>query len=163
MDEWIALYGSLVEREGLTGVKAFSRKSFADQFKVPGFRMFRAVYNGVTAGIQTYFISENIAYGHLMSMSEVGYQTRASYAMTWASFEHLSKGEIRWVDTGGVPGVRDGMAEGLAAFKRGWSSGTRTAYFCGAILNPTKYREIIDAKGIGETDYFPAYRLGEFG
>ncbi|MDH7480530.1 MAG: peptidoglycan bridge formation glycyltransferase FemA/FemB family protein [Armatimonadota bacterium] len=163
LDEWVKLYGGLVERERLTGIKAFSKKSFADQFRVPGFKMFRAVYQGITVGLQTYYVHGDIAYGHLMSMSEIGYKTRASYAMTWASFEHLSKEKIRWVDMGGVPGVCDGASEGLAAFKRGWASGTRMAYFCGAILAPIKYRQIVDAKGIAHTDYFPAYRLGEFG
>jgi hypothetical protein len=51
----------------------------------------------------------------------------------------------------------------LSRFKRGWATGTRTAYFCGRIFDRANYREITRASGCMATDYFPAYRQGEFG
>ena len=42
-------------------------------------------------------------------------------------------------------------------------TGTRTAYFCGRIFDRRLYQEIVKSAGIVDTDYFPAYRLGEFG
>ena len=60
-------------------------------------------------------------------------------------------------------GVESNCTDGLSQFKRGWSTGTRTAYFCGRIFDHKSYAEIVKAKGIAATTYFPAYRKGEFG
>jgi len=56
----------------------------------------------------------------------------------------------------------DANAEGgLTAFKRGWTSDTRQAYFCGRVFDRPAYQKLSagrpDAGG-----YFPAYRSGEF-
>ena len=59
-------------------------------------------------------------------------------------------------------GVEANSTDGLSRFKKGWSTGTRTVYFCGRIFNHTKYSEIVRAKGISVSNYFPAYRRGEF-
>jgi hypothetical protein len=52
--------------------------------------------------------------------------------------------------------------DGLSEFKMAFSTETRTTYFCGRIFNHQRYSEIVKAKGIPKTDYFPAYRKGEF-
>ena len=43
-------------------------------------------------------------------------------------------------------------------FKRGWATGTRTAHFCGRVLDPERYAQLA---GAAATSYFPAYRAGE--
>jgi hypothetical protein len=45
-------------------------------------------------------------------------------------------------------------------FKRGWSTGERTVYLCGRILNRPKYAELSE-RAVAEPGYFPAYRKGE--
>jgi hypothetical protein len=53
--------------------------------------------------------------------------------------------------------------DGLSRFKRGWATGTRTAYLCGRVLDRREYERMVRAAGAGTTAYFPAYRTGEFG
>ena len=59
-------------------------------------------------------------------------------------------------------GVHCNKTDGLSRFKEGWSSDTRTAYFCGHIFDRDRYAELTSDINISETDYFPAYRKGEF-
>ena len=59
--------------------------------------------------------------------------------------------------------INNDGTDGLSRFKRGWSTGTRTAYFCGRIFDHARYSEIMSVEGGGTTDYFPAYRKGELG
>ena len=69
---------------------------------------------------------------------------------------------MRWINFGGTPGSGVANGDSLIRFKRGWSSGTRTAYFCTKVLNPQDYWQLdADAGGPGG-DYFPSYRRGEF-
>lgn len=102
-----------------------------------------------------------MAYSHLTAFSELGYMLRASYALYWFAIERFSD-KVRWIDLGGGAGVRSKDTDGLSTFKRGWSTGTRPAYFCGRIFDRKRYQEIVEAKGVSATDYFPAYRRGEF-
>ena len=52
--------------------------------------------------------------------------------------------------------------DGLTRFKRGWTDATRPVFFCGRILDEDKYAALCAARGQGPTEYFPAYREGEF-
>jgi len=162
IDEWIALYGNLINRHNLDGIKAFSRESFARQLAIPGTVMLRVMHQGVTVGAQIWFVQGEVGYSHLTALNETGYALRASYALYWFAIEYFS-GKVRWLDLGAGAGAKNDGRDGLSEFKRGWSDETRTVYFCGRILAPKKYAEIVNAKGIAATDYFPAYRKGEFG
>ena len=66
------------------------------------------------------------------------------------------------MNLGGTAGVDADANQGLASFKRGWSWETRTALFCGKILNLSVYRELVQASHGEHRDFFPAYRQGEF-
>jgi hypothetical protein len=162
IDEWVTLYANLVNRHNLKGVKAFSRETFAKQLSIPGTVMLRAMQQGVPVAAQVWFVQGDVAYSHLTAISEEGYAMRASYALYWFAMEFFS-GKVRWLDFGAGAGVKSDGKDGLTRFKKGWSTGTRTAYFCGRIFDPEKYAEIVKVKGIGPTEYFPAYRKGEFG
>ena len=86
----------------------------------------------------------------------------ASYALYWSAMECF-KGKVKWLDIGAGAGTKEDDKKGLAWFKKGWSNGTRMAYFCGRILDRSKYSEILRIKGISKDEsYFPAYRKGEF-
>jgi len=161
LDEWTQLYGCLADRHHLEGIHTFSRGSFAAQMNVPGFVMFRARYRGDTVGMQSWYVQGQTAYLHLVGMSPVGYKLRASYAMCWSSIQHF-RDRLHWLDFGGAPGIEGNGDTGLARFKRGWSSGTRPAYFCGRILNHEAYAAITRLKNISDISYFPVYRAGEF-
>jgi hypothetical protein len=161
VDDWMDLYTNLIRKHNLNGIKAFSRAAFAKQFCVPGIVVLRAVHKGVTSGMQLWYVEGEVGYSHLTAVSPLGYELRASYAIYSAAIEHFSD-KVNWLDLGAGGGISSPVADGLSEFKRGWSNGTRTTYFCGRIFDQRKYDEIVKASGMPLADYFPAYRKGEF-
>jgi lipid II:glycine glycyltransferase (peptidoglycan interpeptide bridge formation enzyme) len=109
-----------------------------------------------------WYVKDNVVYYHLGAYSDAGYRMRASFAAFWIALKHFVEIGIRWVSLGSAAGLKDRIDEGLSRFKRGWSTETRTAYFCGRIFQPQKYREIAKAARSGSSEYFPIYRKGEF-
>jgi hypothetical protein len=161
IDEWSALWGALADRANIRGLRAYSRRSFLKQLTIPGLVMFRALQQNTAIGAAICFVQEEVVYGHLMGISEVGHELGVSYALYWAILQYFS-GKVRWIDWGGTPGVQNDSTLGMSHFKRGWSTATRTTYFCGRIYDRGRYLELAEAKGISNTDYFPAYRKDEF-
>ncbi|HET8945417.1 MAG TPA: GNAT family N-acetyltransferase, partial [Candidatus Polarisedimenticolia bacterium] len=167
LDAWTDLYSTLCSRHALTGIKAFSRAAFEKQLRVPGLVLLLARHEGETVGAHLWYEMGEVAYSHLAAASEKGYDLMVLYALYFRACEHF-RGRVRFVDFGagaglGAPGGDGGNGEdGLARFKRGWANASRTAYFCGRVLDRTRYAKILAARGLGEEGYFPAYRRGEF-
>ena len=161
LNEWTSLYENLTDRHGLGGIQAFSKESFSKQLEVPGVVMFRAVAANETVGMHLWYVSGEVAYSHLAASSGRGYGMMAAYALHWFAIERFA-GRLASLDLGAGAGIgRD--SNGLSRFKKGWSTGTRTAYFCGRIFDPDTYAELSRRVGPSRTGYFPAYRSGEFG
>jgi hypothetical protein len=161
--EWTSLYTNLVARHDIRGIARFSDSSFALQSKVPGAVMLRATHEGRTVGMTWWFVSEGVGYYHLGAYSDAGYELRASFGLFSRAIELFRADGLRWLNLGAGAGLANDPQDGLTRFKRGWSTGTRTAYLCGRILDHSRYAEMVEAKGVAPTDYFPAYRKGEFG
>lgn len=163
LDQWVELYATLVARHQLRGIRAFSRNAFARQLSVPGVVMFRASVNDQTVGFHLWYVQQGVAYSHLTAVNVLGRQLRASFAMYWSALELLSS-RAAWADLGGSAGMAGGAgADGLGLFKRGWATGTRTAYFCSKVLDERRYGALLLARGNPEPGYFPGYRTDEFG
>lgn len=162
VDEWNNLYANLIKRHSIRGLTEFSAASFKAQMAVPGLSLFRAARNGETAGMTLWYTDHDVAYYHLGAYSEIGYELEASFAIFWQALDHFAKQGLKWLDLGAGAGLSN-RTDGLTRFKRGWANGTRPAYFCGRIFDHSKYNEAIRARHIGPSDYFPAYRKGEFG
>lgn len=162
LDDWMDLYGFLVKKRGLKGIQAGSRTMFQTQFRIPGMTMFRASHNGQTVGLHLWSIHHHVAYGHLGATNDQGYSLMASYALYWFALSRLAE-RVPWANLGGTAGISDRGDNGLHRFKTGWATGTKTAYFCGRILNQERYTEIAKMARSSPSDYFPAYRYGEFG
>jgi hypothetical protein len=161
LDEWVRLYTSLCERQNLGGIRAFSRQAFSRQLDIPGLVVLQATARGSTIGAQLWYVQGEVAHSHLTACSPLGYELRAAYALYGAAIEHFA-GKVRWLALGAGAGARGDGNDGLSQFKRGWSSGTRTVYLCGRVFDRERYAEAVIARGISATDYFPAYRQGEF-
>jgi hypothetical protein len=161
IDEWVDLYTTLIKRHNITGIRAFSRESLAKQLSVPGIVVFRAVHQGMTIGAHLWYVQGQVGYSHLQAVSLTGYRLSAAYALYWYALRWFSR-SIRCLNLGAGADIDNKGADGLSQFKRGWSTDTRPAYFCARILHNERYREIVEAKRISVTDYFPAYRKGEF-
>ena len=163
LEEWVQLYATLVERHKISGIRVFSREAFAKQLSIPGMLMFRGVAQGITVGANLIYTMGKIAYTHLSAFSPHGYDLRAAYPVRLTAIEHLRANGALWINLAAGAGLKNDGEDGLSKFKRGWSTGTRTAYFCGRIFDQERYEEIVKVKSITSTDYFPAYRTGEFG
>jgi hypothetical protein len=161
LDEWDALYTHLAQRHQLSGIKRFSRAAFTQQLLAPGMIAFRAVDDSGTVGGQLWYVDGNRAYNHLAAFTPAGYKANASYALYDYSLSFFA-GRVRWLDLGAGAGLDSSGDDGLSRFKRGWSNATRQVYFCGRVLNRTRYDELTANRGVGATNYFPAYRSGEF-
>jgi hypothetical protein len=162
LDDWVDLYATLSERHKIKGILAFSRSSFAKQLRVPGIVAFRATYQGTTVGALLWYVQGEASYYHLGASSPLGYELRTSFALFWSAIEYFAASGLRRLDLGAGAGVTGDGTDGLARFKRGWSTGTRTAYFCGRIFDQARYAELARARGVSADGYFPAYRKGEF-
>ena len=162
LDTWCKLYSHLSARHGLKGMKAFSRKAFEQQLTVPGIRMLRAIHQGETVGAHLWYQQGDVVHSHLAAVNARGYELMASYALYWSALESFSK-IARWLNFGAGAGLDKNDDDGLTRFKRGWATTTRTAYFCARILETQKYESLCAARGVSaDTNYFPAYRQGEF-
>lgn len=165
LDEWVNLYASLIKRHGLTGIKAFSKNSFARQFEIPGLVMLRMTAGTACIGAQLWLVHDGVAHSHLTAFNEAGYNNRASYGMYWRAIEILRTSQaskVRWLNFGAGAGIGGEGTDGLSIFKKGWSTATRTAWFCGRILNRETYARIVESRGLAQDTYFPLYREGEF-
>lgn len=156
LDEWVSLYQNLVTKHSITGVRAFSRQAFEQQLSTPGVVVLLAKYNTETVGAQLWFQHENVAFGHVLAFSDVGYKLGASYALYWFALNYFSD-KVRWCDIGGVAGNTEASASGLHQFKEGWSTDRKMAYLCGRILNSSWYEQLMK-KNEQTADFFPAYR-----
>jgi hypothetical protein len=160
LDDWTHLYGHLVDRHGLRGVKAFSKKAFAVQLSVPGLVFFRAMHKGEAIGMHLWYVQGEVAYSHLAAFNDRGYELMAAYALYWRALEHFTAAGVRWLDLGGGAGLKRG-SDGLSQFKRGWATDSRTAWFGGRIFNRSAYDQLTRDREVGNVKYFPAYRDGE--
>lgn len=161
LEDWVNLYQTLVERHQITGIAAFSRKSFARQLAVPGITAFRAVENGAPVGMLLWYEQDEIAYYHLGAYSKRGYELGSSFALFDYALRYFRSRRLKWLNLGGGAGASNNDS-GLTRFKRGWSNDVRTAYFCGRVFARDKYQQLVAATKTDATEYFPAYRLGEF-
>jgi hypothetical protein len=163
MEDWAKIYGHLIQRHGITGIRAFSPTAFALQLRVPGLVVFRALHQGEPVGMLLSYVQDHTAYLHLSACSPLGYEMDASSALYWRAIEYCRDRGLKWLGLGAGAGVSGDGGDGLTRYKQGWSTGTRTVYFCGRVFDRGTYDQIVRAQGAQDNDYFPAYRVGEFG
>jgi hypothetical protein len=154
--EWLDLYANLVQRHQIRGSAAFSRASFAAQLEVPGLVMYRAVVGRETVGMVLWYVQGDVGYYHLAAYSDRGYALRASYALFAAALAEFAP-QLRWLSLGAGAGIHANTDDGLTRFKRGWATGTRTAYLCGRIFDHEQYQRLVAARGASGA-FFPLYR-----
>lgn len=160
--QWGKLYDNLINRHNIRGIAAFSPEAFERQLRVPGIEAFRTTHENKTVGITLWYVRKKNVYYHLGAYNEQGYRLQASFAMFGFAIKYFADLGLRQLLLGAGAGVKSDGTDGLTRFKKGWSTGTRRAYFCGRIFDRAKYDKIVKAKGITGADYFPAYRKGEF-
>ncbi|MBN2147355.1 MAG: GNAT family N-acetyltransferase [Anaerolineales bacterium] len=163
LDDWTALYQTLIHRHNIHGITAFSRTVFSIQFQIPGLLIFRAFIANKTVGMLLFYQQGETIYYHLGAYSPEGYQCNASFALFHHALEYCaSLGNLHWLSLGAGAGLEENLANGLTRFKHGWTNQTRLVYLCGRIYQPERYASLTIAQNLQTISYFPAYRLGEF-
>jgi hypothetical protein len=162
IEPWSKLYHHLIIRHQIEGIRAFSRLSFSKQFSLPGTVILTAKHKGRIIGAQVYFQMDDVVQCHLGALHPIGYDVGATYALDRFSFEYFAD-KAHWLNLGGGAGLLNNQLDGLSQYKQRWATETRLTYFCGRIFNREVYDEIVRAKRVPKTNYFPAYRKGEFG
>ena len=159
--EWCQLYANLAQRHGIVGPAAFSASSLAAQLDVPGARLVRAEKDGEVVAMSAWYVNGDVAVYHLSASSEEGYALGAAYPLMYTALELLRAEGCRWAHLGAGAGSRPDTDDGLTRFKRGWATGTRSAWLCGRILDHDAYAALAPDDTPGDVSgWFPAYRKG---
>jgi hypothetical protein len=162
VETWCDLYQELIQRHQIHGIAAFSRGALARQLEVPGIVAFLARRAETIVGMLLWYVHGAVAYYHLAAYNPAGYEVKASFALFGVALDHFTSQGLQWLSLGASAGVHGAAADGLSRFKKGWSTGTRQAYFCGRIFHRARYKELVQERGGATYTYFPAYRCGEF-
>jgi len=160
---WIKLYQQLIQRHGIRGIAAFSAQALTDQLSVPGIKVFRAMEGSTVIGMMLWYVQQEVAYYHLAAYTDRGYELKASFALLQKAIDYFSAKDLDWISLGAGAGVQENNADGLTRFKKGWSTGTRMAYFCGHVIDFRGYMELLRKRGIEDDGFFPAYRKTDSG
>jgi Acetyltransferase (GNAT) domain len=158
LSEWVDLYRELCSRHDVGGDAAFSERSFAKQFELPGLTLVRATSGAELDGAALWLVDGPVAYYHLAAYTAAGYRSGASYALVGAALYHFAGKGLEWATLGAGAGLGEGDDDGLTRFKAGWASGTRPVYLCGRVLDRRRYDDLAAERG-GDPAYFPAYRF----
>ncbi len=156
LSEWTDLYRNLVDRHQVSGVADFSPRAFELQFDIPGLQLFRATASGTTVGMLMWYATGDRAYYHLGAYNDDGYRLKASFALFDTAIEWFRNGDYRRLLLGAGAGVVSEGADGLSRFKRGWATGSATAYLCGRVLDDAAYARL--SRKASNDGFFPAYR-----
>ena len=153
-----SLYDGLLARHKICGIAAFSHQALQRQLGVPGLVVFQAQHSSIPVGMHIWYVGGRVAYYHMGACDNLGYASGASFALMDFALDYFAERTVTWLNLGGAPGLDDDASSGLARFKRGWATNTRTVYFCGRILNPGAWADLLPVRGDANNLYFPQYR-----
>lgn len=107
-----------------------------------------------------WYVAEQAAYYHLVRSIRLAMSHgRLLGYLTWC-LASWPRG-VQLCTLGAGAGWQAAKEDGLSRFKSGWANDSRTAWFCGRILAPTKYERLTAARQLPPADYFPKYRQRE--
>ncbi len=157
LPDWWALYQELIGRRRITGVAAFSQVAF-DRLakKMAGLVSFGAFVGESLVACHLWVRSGHHVHSHLAASNEAGRRAGAPYLLYDAAIRYFD--DVVTIDLGGGAGLKDDPNDGLARFKRGFSNSEKSAYLCGAILDPDRYQVLCEFYKAQNNEYFPAYR-----
>lgn len=157
LEQWVVLYAHLVKRHKITGTAVFSRRAFTQQLQMQDMRAMVALINDEIVGMVLWVLQDDIAYYHLGAYNDKGYVANAAFALFAYAIEYFSdQAGVNQLCLGGVAGHTDDENNGLARFKRGWSTHTRQSWLCGKVLQKEIYTRL--SRHQSDTAFFPAYR-----
>jgi hypothetical protein len=160
VSDWMTLQQELDRRHGLKGLQRLSPDEVALLFQVPGVVVFRARFQGATVGMHIDIVENGRAYAHLAAYSDEGYRLNVSTALNVYEIEYF-RGQVEFIDWGGVAGHSDDPEDGLGVFKARFSNARLPVFLCGRIFDRRNYAELTNRRAKASVNYFPAYRSAE--
>lgn len=155
--EWSTLYEGLIQGMGASGTLAdFSAEGLTQQLALLGMTYFRAMQGDECIGACLFLRHGSKAHYHLGASNAGGRKVQASYALFDAALLHAAEIGCELACLGGAASLVDDEQNGLARFKKGWSTDSVVAHLGGRIMNPMHYKSLTGQRS--ETDFFPAYR-----
>ena len=175
MPDWLDLYARLSDRRGIGPAARLPEAHFEWLARDPQAVTLVARVDGSAAAISIWLSDGEVAHNHLGASSNAGYRVGASYALYAAAIDRFAG--HRALDFGGMPGLVDDPAHGLARFKRGFANAERSTVLAGFVLDRARYDravaqaaegqvaegqvaegEAAEAQAAPVADFFPAYR-----
>ena len=150
---WTRLYPLLMARHEIGGVAAFSDAYWRCLADMSGVETFVARVEGEIVSMSLWLDHDGVAYNHLGASSATGYAAGAGYALYDAAIQHYR--DRTGLNLGGGAGLSDDPSDGLARFKRGFSTGAAVAHLYGKVLDPIRYAKLARGR---LASFFPAYR-----
>lgn len=156
-DEWCALYEGLIRGMGASGALAdFTPEGLVQQLSLAGMTYFRAMQGDKCVGACLFLRHGSRTHYHLSASNAEGRKVQATYALLDAAILHAAEIGCELACLGGAASLVDDEQDGLARFKKGWSTDSVVAHLGGRILDPERYRSLTGQRS--ETRFFPAYR-----
>ena len=152
---WVELYALLRSRHQIRGGAAFSDASLVAQLHLPAITHFGATVGDRIVGIVSFIREGPVAAYHLGAYDATGYELEAAYALFPYAFATLADAGVELVNLGGGAGTEVAEEDGLARFKRGWSTHTGVARIGGRVLNREAFTKL---GGAATSRFWPPYR-----
>lgn len=158
IDDWLSLWGMLVERHGLQGLKALSVQYFRRLFELD--EVFLAVLRNETGvhSIHIWIIDGDRAYSHLHASDAKAYECSANYLLYSEELLRLPEIGCRRCLLGSASGT--GGDDGLFRFKKQFSNSTSENHLLGLVIDRKTYGDLTGSP-THDGGYFPSYRHGE--
>jgi hypothetical protein len=150
------LYAAQLARHGAAIAPGQERTQIDALAALPGTCAIGAFRAGALEAAIVFVSDGRSAYSHIAGTSDDARESGAHHACYAAGIDAFAPEIV--VDLGGVPGLRDDPAHGLAMFKRGFANAERTAWLLGAVLDEAAYARL--SRGRSDAEFFPAYRAG---
>ena len=158
LEVWCDLYAHLKNKHGITGPSDFTRNSFYDLAQInQNLIVAKAIdESGVIRGMSIWLTDKHLAYYHLAAYDQIGYASRASYALFYSVLKYFLSQGIQYVGLGAGAGPI-ATNSGLNRFKKGWANQSMPVYICGKIIDHDFCNNYApDAEKINS--FFPPYR-----
>lgn len=154
---WVELYALLGNRHEIRGGAAFTTDGLVSQLHEPNITLFGAKVGDQIIGMVSFVRSGSVAAYHLGAYDNQGYELEAAYALFPYAFGALADIGVELVNLGGGAGLQVLDDDGLARFKRGWSTHTGVARIGGRVLDRVAFNGLVAASS---SAFWPPYRSG---
>jgi hypothetical protein len=158
LDQWLDLWGRLVSRHGLVGLKALSPGFFKKLFELKEVLLAVLSDQDGIHSIHIWILDGDRCYSHLHASDDQAYAASGNYLLYSSALSWMRDHGFRVCLLGSSSGT--GMDDGLFQFKKQFANSSAGNFLLGCITDREAYGEMTGSTSYAG-GYFPAYREGE--